>query len=677
LGTENIIHSLRLRHELHPEEDIFTPDADNAFNTASRAVGLHEVQRHFPGALSFLSQMYAHDSRGWIRSRNDIYDITCAEGYHQGDCLASWLFCLTIQPLLKLIKDSVGEEAFVKFFIDDGNIAAKYPVMKQILDIIVTQGPDYGFKLKINKGTYMIGRCATTEEALQRKQELINRYGFDESIIRLHPDNNGDPVQYGCKVLGSFIGNDEYCHHKLQDKMIQLVKESQTIIDKVDLLQTRFLILRWSFSQKIVYWLRTMRPEIVSTIIPTFTELKYTLFASILGCEVNELDDRIKLLTYLQLQDGGVGLMNSVDVSRSAYLASFAESYDTIKHAIGNQHPIRQLPYLPSITSFKMACRYIHQSTQTKLTIKSIRRQQLQLRRGTTLQHWISSHFYPIYKNQLEQSLTTPAEIAWYTSACDKNSGLWLDISPKSEMHQLSNTQFQMALRLRLFMPQKRILPNTLCNCKRSTPVDLQGLHWCTGCNYDGVRINTHNLVRDQIAKILRYCGVNIIIEEQHAFAGNNPDTNRRPDLTAFNLPTTNRPQVLDVQLTSPCPPNGGALTMAQAQVPLRAANKAAVNKERKYRAVAPANNLGFIPLIFETTGRMHSNIDKLLHNSIKAAAINKGIPFEALWKYWISSLMIVIQRGNSDAIVKRSEKVNGNFVETYETSSLAIMDFD
>ena len=67
-------HSRRLRHELHPEEDLFTPDADNAFNTASRAVELHEVQRHFPGALSFLSQMYAHDSRGWIRSRNDIYD---------------------------------------------------------------------------------------------------------------------------------------------------------------------------------------------------------------------------------------------------------------------------------------------------------------------------------------------------------------------------------------------------------------------------------------------------------------------------------------------------------------------------------------------------------------------------------------------------------------------------
>ena len=71
-----------------------------------------------------------------------------------------------------------------------------------------------------------------------------------------------------------------------------------------------------------------------------------------------------------------------------------------------------------------------------------------------------------------------------------------------------------------------------------------------------------------------------------------NPDTNRRPDITAFNLPTTNRPYVLDVQLTSPCPPNGGPLTMAQAQVPLRAANKAALNKERKYRAVAPSRLL-------------------------------------------------------------------------------------
>ena len=35
LGTGNIIHSLRLRHELHPEEIIFTFNADNAFNTAS------------------------------------------------------------------------------------------------------------------------------------------------------------------------------------------------------------------------------------------------------------------------------------------------------------------------------------------------------------------------------------------------------------------------------------------------------------------------------------------------------------------------------------------------------------------------------------------------------------------------------------------------------------------
>jgi len=195
-------------------------------------------------------------------------------------------------------------------------------------------------------------------------------------------------------------------------------------------------------------------------------------------------------------------------------------------------------------------------------------------------------------------------------------------------MHRFSNAQFEIALRLRLFMPHKRILPNTTCNCRRQTQIDPQGLHWCSGCNHDGVRINTHDRVRDHIARILRFCGVSIRVEERDAFAGADPNTRRRPDITAYNLPSSNQPHVLDVQVTSPVPPNGGALTLEQARAPLRAANKAAEQKRAKYRTLVSANHLGFLPLIFETTGTMHDEVEKLLSENLKSVSKQTGICF-------------------------------------------------
>ena len=134
---------------------------------------------------------------------------------------------------------------------------------------------------------------------------------------------------------------------------------------------------------------------------------------------------------------------------------------------------------------------------------------------------------------------------------------------------------------------------------------------------------------------------------------------------------------VLDVQVTSPSPPNGGLLTLEQARVPLRAAKKAAEQKRAKYRTIAPINNLGFIPIIFETTGSMHEDVLKLLAENLKAFSMQSGISFDTLWRYWISSLMVTLQSGNADAIMKRSSKVNGSYVENHETSPLTIADFD
>jgi hypothetical protein len=679
-GTERIIHSLRAYHEQNSSHDIFLMDADNAFNSSSRLQGLRQIQIHFPHLLPFISRIYAHDSTGWIFSSDEVHGVQSAEGYHQGDVLGSWLFCLTIQPLLDQIKEEIGEEAFVKFFIDDGNIACDFGTMRKILSIINENGEQYGLKIKKSKGVYLLGKCLNSKEARKRKAILVKKYGLAEETIRLHPDNGGDPISYGGKALGSFIGTDEYCLSMLEQMAQKLGVEANNIISKIDSTQVKFLLLKWCFCSKLIYIQRTMPPHLVNAALePEFTRLKFQILSSIVGCDISDFDDKLKNLVQLSISDGGLSLTYSSDVSYAAYLASVTESFPVIKRAIGQSHLATDLP---SATFYKDCLQKIRQDTGTRLSFSNLRKELKKRKQSSsTLQHFISSSYYPVRKQQYADSITDPREMAWFVSTSTSESGMWLDISPKSDMHTMSNPQFEIAIRLRLFMAQKRILEHTKCNCvgggNRPVTVDIQGIHWCSGCKYDGVRIQTHNSMRDQVSKILRYCGVNTRVEHRGDFAGHDPNNNQRADITCFNLVNSSRPHTLDVQMTSPVPANGAPITMAQAKTPLRAANIAATRKERTYREIAPANNLGFIPVIFEITGSLHDQILKLLRVHLQSASATKAIPFAALWKYWMSSLQIVLQRSLANSIIKRAKSIYGHFEETFDTSRAFMLDFD
>jgi hypothetical protein len=246
-------------------------------------------------------------------------------------------------------------------------------------------------------------------------------------------------------------------------------------------------------------------------------------------------------------------------------------------------------------------------------------------------------------------------------------------------MHKLSSTQFEVALNLRLFQPQKRIPRGLKCNCSKDQKriVDIQGIHFCSGCPYDGVRINSHDRVRDQVVKILKYSGSFTREESTSIFRGSNPDSNLRPDIVAYNLPSTNLPHVLDIQLTAPVPSNSGVLTPSQARTPLRAAKRAAINKIKKYEDIATANNLGFLPFIIEITGRLHPQAEALLKESIDRASDCRGIKAAILWKYWVSSLQIVMQRALADSIIVRAHKLVGGFQENADTYPVRLSDFN
>ena len=60
--------------------------------------------------------------------------------------------------------------------------------MLQVIKYVLEEGPKYGYHLKFTKGAYLMGRCGNCDEALRRKQALVD-IGLSEDIIYIHPDD--------------------------------------------------------------------------------------------------------------------------------------------------------------------------------------------------------------------------------------------------------------------------------------------------------------------------------------------------------------------------------------------------------------------------------------------------------------------------------------------------------
>ena len=74
-----------------------------------------------------------------------------------------------------------------------------------------------GPKICVNfsKRTYLLGKCNTRREAELRKEQLVALSLHEETVI-LHPDNAPETSHlYGCKMIGSWIGTDEYVKSQL------------------------------------------------------------------------------------------------------------------------------------------------------------------------------------------------------------------------------------------------------------------------------------------------------------------------------------------------------------------------------------------------------------------------------------------------------------------------------
>ena len=88
--------------------------------------------------------------------------------------------------------------------------------------------------------------------------------------------------------------------------------------------------------------------------------------------------------------------------------------------------------------------------------------------------------------------------------------------------------------------------------------------------------------------------------------------------------------------------------------------------KRGKYEAEANQNNHKFLPIVFESTGRMHPESLKFLRKvgAEGAQDEHEGEEDTALFNYFMTSLSVCLQRGLANAYIQGRARVHGSGAE-------------
>jgi hypothetical protein len=254
--------------------------------------------------------------------------------------------------------------------------------------------------------------------------------------------------------------------------------------------------------------------------------------------------------------------------------------------------------------------------------------------------------------------------VAWFKSCQGSHSGRWLQHSPKSPSTTLSPNEFKMMLRYRLRIPIPSIVPGSRCTGKGCGLIDPFGVHLTTGCGKGGYRHRTHDNVVLTIESLARSCGVMTRREARRCFQQDDSDSQRRPDILIYNAPKHNQVVVADLMITGPV--STKALSANAALQEYRAANAAYSKKQSSYRNIASANNLDFVPLIFESTGKIHPETVTFLNDMLEDCAAGDSSRLGALKRFWYGVISFSLQKHIAQSLLARIQDINGNSIFRY-----------
>ena len=470
--------------------------------------------------------------------------------------------------------------------------------MVQVITYVQVNGPKYGYNLNLNKSTYLMSpdSNATTEDDLEKRIHILNSLGIPTSNVKIHPRcllQTSSQLEefrrrnWGFKVLGAFVGTDDYVNQALQDKTRSLESEVEVLLSYPNS-QARCYLHKFCFNEKVNYWLRTQFPDHTKGLLRSFKSYQIRLIASYHGVyhkdevfnQSQKFEDLYTRVAF-KVEDGGMSLRSVQWVHTTAFLCSMAAAlpdlakvfplwiqYDDSGRLIQVDEHASQPTSIQIVNYIRLYQQISLDSTFDEATsLTSIFQKVISLRpneQQTSLsQTDDADQFYKppkektlqkvcydktmkpaltAFHSQLQIEADSPGPNQQFAKTAFRNlldvsnkfSGRWLFAGASQKSYIFSNQEFQASLcRRNTFVNtdipqyseniQSDVNTNYLCSCSGLSKPIDPYGYHLTSCKVGGGAIRLHNYVAQVLVLFLRGLGLLVSYEPTNMFADLRP----------------------------------------------------------------------------------------------------------------------------------------------------------
>jgi hypothetical protein len=283
-------------------------DFHNAFNTIRRSSIKKALLDNCPFLVPFFMYGYSQPSKVFFRGMDPGEHLDITTGVKQGDPIATFCFCITLQAVLQSATDA-HPEAHVIAFADDVHILGLAPAAEEAFTTLIEQGQERGL-------TPSLHNCTAFSVTSSASQAVAASLSIQHAT-------------HGVVACGTPIGCTEYVQAFVQEK----AQQATTLIDKLAHLpvssQTKWILLHRSLQRKLNHLKFTVPWHILQHSLRSFEESVASSALHILDLQHPSSrrlnSDFVKIQLRLPIRQGGFGLdFTTSQIATAAWLSMAA-----------------------------------------------------------------------------------------------------------------------------------------------------------------------------------------------------------------------------------------------------------------------------------------------------------------------------------------------------------------